>query len=81
MATLAIGYADGVPRSMADVGYVLISGRHYAVAGRVTMDMTMVDVSTARAIPRVGDVAVLVGGDGEQAISIDEFASWRDDLI
>jgi len=60
VATLAIGYADGLLRTLGNAGIVSIAGREYSVAGRVTMDMTMV-VAPGGAI-KVGDVATIFGG-------------------
>lgn len=66
IATLSIGYADGYPRACSDCAYVSINGRLARVAGRVCMDMTMVDV-TDLPDPKVGDTAVLWGIDGLRA--------------
>jgi len=73
VATIAAGYADGVPRSLSNVGEALIEGRRLPIAGRVTMDLTMV-ASTDRA-PVVGSVATLIGSDGPETIELDDFAS------
>lgn len=70
-ATLGIGYADGVRRSVQNRAQVLLCGRRCPVIGRVTMDMMIVEAAA-----RVGDVATLIGGDGDQTISLDEFAGW-----
>jgi alanine racemase len=64
IATLAVGYADGFPRSMVENGhprarYVELNGTLSPVVGRVTMDMCMVLVNTAVAI---GDVGTIYGG-------------------
>jgi serine/alanine racemase len=65
LAVLTIGYADGLPRSLScGVGAVLLHGRKAPVAGRVCMDQTLVDVTDLpNASP--GDVAVLIGTDGD----------------
>ena len=68
IATLAIGYADGYRRSLSGRGTVLIGGVPAPVAGRVTMDMTMVDVTDIGC--QVGDVATLIGRDGEQLLDM-----------
>ena len=73
VATLAAGYADGVPRSLSNVGAALIGGRRLPFAGRVTMDFTM--VASTGAAPAVGSVATLIGSDGAEAIELDDFAS------
>ncbi len=60
VATLAIGYADGLHRTLGNSGLVSIGGREWPIAGRVTMDMTM--VVAPRGAVRPGDVATLLGG-------------------
>lgn len=69
IATLAVGYADGLPRTLASVGRVEINGQIHTIAGKVTMDLTMVDVGEAAVRP--GDVATLYGG----LVSLDEQAA------
>jgi alanine racemase len=68
IATLAIGYADGLPRTLGSRGRVEINGQLHTIAGRVTMDLTMVDVGEA--VVRPGDVATLYGG----LVTLDEQA-------
>jgi alanine racemase len=70
IATVAVGYADGVPRIVERRAHVILGGRRYPVVGRVTMDFIMVDTGDHTVQP--GDVATIIG-DG---ISLDEFASW-----
>ena len=73
IATVPIGYADGVPRNLAAVGgEVVIGGRRRPVAGTVTMDQLMVDVGDATV--EVGDEVVLLGRDGDAEITADEWA-------
>ena len=57
VATLGIGYADGVPRSLSNHGAVEVNGRRCPILGRVTMDMTMVETAAP-----VGEVATVFGG-------------------
>ncbi|MBI1954434.1 MAG: alanine racemase, partial [Proteobacteria bacterium] len=45
MATLALGYADGIPWSMASCGYVMLAGYQAPIIGRISMDLITVDVS------------------------------------
>ena len=74
VATISAGYADGYPRSISNRdASVLIGGRRCAVLGRVTMDLTMVDVT---AVPKVkpGDEVVLMGKQGEEEILAAEVA-------
>jgi alanine racemase len=74
VATLSVGYADGFSRALSNRdAAVLIGGRRCAVLGRVTMDLTMVDVSEVPAV-NVGDEAVLIGRQGDEEILATEVA-------
>jgi len=72
IATLSIGYADGYRRAFSNRGQVLVSGKRVPVAGYVTMDMTMVDVTGVAC--KIGDAATLLGADGAERIDIIELA-------
>ncbi len=74
IATLSVGYADGYPRCLSDKGFVLLYGKRYPVIGRVCMDQMMVDV-TGNDLVKPGDLATLVGVDGDECITMEEFAS------
>jgi alanine racemase len=73
--TLAIGYGDGLPRALSPAGgEALVRGRRVPVIGRISMDMTVVDLTD---VPdaRAGDAATLIGRDGGEAIGLDEVAA------
>jgi alanine racemase len=72
-ATLAIGYGDGLPRVLGNRGSVLLHGRRVPIIGRISMDMTVVDI-TAVPAATAGDVATLIGRDGGGCITVDEVA-------
>jgi alanine racemase len=72
VATVPIGYADGVRRAMSDNGQVLINGTRYPYAGTVTMDMVIVDVGNDE-VSR-GDEVVLLGRQGSDEIPAEEWA-------
>jgi len=75
IATLGIGYADGYRRVLGNRASVLLHGTRVPVAGVVTMDMTMVDVTELTASPcEIGDVATLIGRDGDDRIDVSEIA-------
>ena len=75
VATLGAGYADGLPRLISNRdAAVLIAGRRCPVLGRVTMDLTMVDVTAAPEVS-VGDEAVLIGRQGDEEILATEMAA------
>jgi alanine racemase len=74
IATVPIGYADGVPRNLASVGgEVVIRGRRHPIAGTVTMDQLMVDVGDEPV--EVGDEVVLIGRQGDATVTAEEWAS------
>ena len=76
VATLPIGYADGVPRRLfATGGEVLIGGQRRPIVGAVTMDQLMVDCGADGA--SVGDEAVLIGRQGSESIAA---ADWAEQL-
>jgi alanine racemase len=72
IATLAIGYADGYPRSLSQVGSALVGGTIAPIAGRVTMDMTMIDVTTVSC--EVGDAVTLIGRSGNTVLTVERVA-------
>ncbi len=74
-ATLAIGYADGYRRAASNRGQAVVRGIRVPLVGRVSMDMTVANIT---GIPGVvpGDVATLLGRDGEEEILLDEVAAW-----
>lgn len=72
-ATLGIGYGDGFPRALGNRGDALVRGRRAPIVGRVSMDVTVVNISEVPGV-EVGDVATLVGRDGTETITVDEVA-------
>lgn len=73
VATVPVGYADGVPRNLGlGGGEVLIGGRRCRIAGSVTMDQLMADVGDLDVA--VGDDVVLLGAQGDDAITATEWA-------
>ncbi len=72
---LPVGYHEGYDRRLSNVAHVLVRGQRAPVRGRVCMNMTMVDVTD---VPdaAVGDVATLLGADGDERVSAEQLASW-----
>lgn len=73
IATVPVGYADGYRRSLGNRGTALLGGLRVPVAGRVTMDMTMFDVTDTDAA--LGDVMTLLGRDGADCVTVAELAA------
>jgi len=80
VATVPIGYADGVPRRLSFVGAeVLVGGRRRLIAGTVTMDQIMVDCGPDADVA-AGDEVVLIGRQGEEEITAQEWADRLDTI-
>ena len=79
IASLALGYDDGLPRHAGNRGYVLVRGRRAPIVGRVSMDLTTVDVS---GIPEaaLGDEAVILGTSGGETLGADQIAAWGETI-
>jgi alanine racemase len=80
VATLPIGYADGVRRGLSNNFEVLIDGRRYALVGTVSMDNVTVDLGPARASAPAPDVgvgapAILIGRSGGQRQTVEDMAN------
>jgi alanine racemase len=75
--TLAIGYGDGLPRRLGNCGSAIVRGRVVPFVGRISMDMTVVDI-TGVPEARAGDVATLIGCDGDACITLDDVANEAD---
>ncbi|MDD3236890.1 MAG: alanine racemase [Candidatus Gastranaerophilales bacterium] len=72
IATIPIGYADGVSRKLSNKIYGILNGKKVPQIGNITMDQMMFDITGLDA--NEGDVITLIGTDGESSISIDEWA-------
>jgi alanine racemase len=69
IATVPVGYADGAPRRLSQVGgEVLIGGRRRPIAGSVTMDQILVDCGPGSGV-KAGDEVVLIGRQGDEEVS------------
>jgi alanine racemase len=74
IATIPIGYADGFSRALSNRGEALVRGTRVPVAGRVCMDMTMLDVTDVPGVSEGDDVA-LIGRQGNEKITADDLAA------
>ncbi len=72
IATIPIGYADGVFRGLSNKIYGIINGKKVKQIGNITMDQMMFDITDCNA--QEGDIITLIGKDGNEEIRIDEWA-------
>ena len=75
IATIPIGYGDGLSRRLSNDVDVLIGGVRCRQIGRITMDMSLVDVTPLRSRVNLGDEVVVIGRQGEETITADELAA------
>lgn len=73
VATLPIGYHDGYPRAMSNRGRAIVRGAYASVVGRVSMDMTLLDVTDVPGAS-TGDAVTLLGVEGEHRIDAEDIA-------
>lgn len=73
VATLPIGYHDGYVRALSNRGRVLVRGQFAPVVGRISMDLTLVDVTDVRGV-ELEDEVTLIGADGRLSVSAEEIA-------
>jgi alanine racemase len=78
LATLPIGYADGLPRALTNRAQVLLHGRRRPLVGTITMDQVLVWCDQDE--PHVGDEVVLLGDQGDQRIRVEEWAAAADTI-
>lgn len=75
IGVVPLGYADGIPRLLSNRGSFIVNGERCPIAGRVCMNMTMIDLQHApQAQP--GDTVTLIGTDGTACVSADDWAAW-----
>jgi alanine racemase len=74
IATVAVGYADGLSRLLSSRGQMLVHGQRVPIIGRVCMDLTMLDVGSVENV-QIGDEAVIFGRQGNETLTVDEMAA------
>lgn len=71
IATVPVGYADGYPRSLSNIGRVIVRGQYADIVGRVCMDQFMIDVTDIDGVS-LDDEVTLVGRDGSAVLTMEE---------
>jgi len=73
LALVPVGYADGLNRLLSNRGHALVRGMRVPIAGRVSMDQTILDVTDVPGV-EIGDEAVLIGSQGAECITANDLA-------
>jgi alanine racemase len=77
IATLPVGYADGLSRALSNRGHVIIANHYARIVGHISMDLTLVDVTDIPGV-MVGDEAILIGRSEHCSITALEIATQLD---
>jgi len=75
IATIPIGYYDGLRRAYSNNGRVIVRDRFAPIVGRVSMDLTILDVTDINGVG-LGDEVILIGRSGDLAITAEDMGSW-----
>lgn len=75
IAVIAAGYGDGLYRKLSPGGYVLLRGHRAPMLGRISMDLTIVDVTHIPGV-EIGDEVILIGRSGSEQITAVDHARW-----
>jgi len=79
VATIPLGYGDGISRQLSNSGKVLINGEFANIIGNVCMDQFMVDISHIKNVTQNSEVT-LIGGCGKNTISSEDIAKWQNTI-
>jgi alanine racemase len=80
IGVVPVGYGHGYPFHLSGRGSMLVGGMRVPIVGRVTMDMTMVDLTDVPVAPVPGDEVVLVGSQGSESLTFHDLAGWADTI-
>jgi alanine racemase len=73
------GYADGIPRALSNRGAFLCDGNRCPIVGRVAMNLTTIDITHA-SHAEAGSMVTLIGRDGDDEVTADEWAGWAETI-
>ncbi|HUY11845.1 MAG TPA: alanine racemase [Candidatus Dormibacteraeota bacterium] len=79
IGVLPLGYADGIPRLLSNLGYALVDGARCPILGRIAMNTCILDLSAAPSA-RVGSQVTLLGSDGAERIDAEHWARWAQSI-
>jgi alanine racemase len=79
IGVVGVGYGHGLSWLLSNRGSMLVGGRRAPIVGRVTMDLTMVDLAGSPDA-KVGDEVIVFGTQGDAEIPLEEVASWSETL-
>lgn len=78
VAVVPVGYYEGIPRGASNKGWMLVKGNHVPVRGKVMMNMCVLDVTNLDV--KVGDEVVLIGAQGKETVTAEDWANWSETI-
>ena len=75
IATIPVGYGDGLSRLLSNKAQFVVRGRRCPLVGRVTMDQSLVDVTPLTGGVELGDEVTIIGRQGDEEVTADELAA------
>jgi alanine racemase len=79
IGVVPLGYSDGIPRALSNRGAFVVEGVRCPVVGRVAMNLTTLDVTSASGA-KAGTPVTLIGGDGDAFVGVDDWAEWAETI-
>lgn len=79
LGVVPLGYADGIPRALSNIGGFMVDGQRCPIVGRVAMNVTLIDI-TAVPSAHSGSRVTLIGCDAGESVSADDWARWSDTI-
>ena len=79
IATLPVGYHDGLRRALSNRGHVIVNGKFAPIVGRISMDWTTIDVTGIDGV-ELGTQVTLIGGSGDQILRAEDLAASLDTI-
>ncbi len=80
IATVSVGYGDGLSRRLFGNGEVLLRGQRAPMRGRISMDLTLIDVTHIAGVA-IGDEVTLIGRSGAEEITANDLARWEGTVV
>ena len=81
IATVPVGYADGLSRGLSlGKGAMLVRGKKVPIVGKICMDMCMLDITGVEGV-QPGDLVTILGEEGQETITADDHANWLDTIF
>lgn len=77
IATIPVGYADGIPLALSNCGKVLINGDYYPIVGKISMDYTTINLFDNPKKIKVNTKVILIGGQKKNKVSIENWAKIK----